>query len=64
MDLDRAALLLNICNLSRQWGTLKPIHDAAMAELVAMAAPKPQPLSRPTPMSRPSPIERRAPNGS
>lgn len=42
MNWDKIEQLLNICEASVKWPTLKGIHDAAMAELIKHALTKPQ----------------------
>lgn len=36
VDLERALVLLKICDLARQWPNHTPIHNLAMKELVDM----------------------------
>ena len=36
IDFDKVLLLLQVCDLSKNWPPLKRMHDAAMAELVKM----------------------------
>ena len=43
VDFNKAGLLLHICDLANQWPRLKPLHDAAMAELEKLQAAKEEP---------------------
>jgi hypothetical protein len=39
MDFERAAMLLHVADLSLKWPQLKPLHDAAVAELTVLQTP-------------------------
>ena len=48
IDLNKVGLLLHVLDKCLQWPELRPLHDAAMAELRKLQAP-PAPAMVPTP---------------
>lgn len=40
MNFEKATMLLMICDKSKNWPNLRLLHDAAMAELMAIQAPE------------------------
>lgn len=40
MNFEKATMLLMICDKSKNWPNLRYLHDAAMAELMAIQSPK------------------------
>ena len=47
MDFQKAAMLLHVCDKAKNWPNLKPLHDAAMAELIDLQAPEEKPKAGP-----------------
>lgn len=47
MDFQKAAMLLHVCDKSKNWPNLRPLHDAAMAELMKMQEDKAEPKAAP-----------------
>jgi len=55
IDFNRAAMLLHVCDKSKNWPNLRKLHDAAMAELVDMQEPEEKPQPAPASIRRPIP---------
>lgn len=52
MDFARASMLIHILDKAVQWPSLRPLHDAALAELIKIQSP-PTPAPKAIPSASP-----------